>query len=181
MPIALVDPRSDRVVQVEPGEVPPFEVAPPLRWVIVPAGLPVDTRWFFDGAFLPPFRLFFRKADGVLFAISRRPELLTPPGFDPTFHFFFDSDREPDRRTERGVEATSTIRAATAAEIAAFDDERKTGEAGAFVDDKRQLATLIFLIRRLNELRQQPAQAFPALTPAQVRQGIIDEFKALPE
>ena len=68
----------------------------------------------------------------------------------------------------------------TAQEIADQDAAALDVEASNGFDQSKVLrATVTYLIQRLNELRTQPAQTFPALTAAQVRTAIIAIYKTL--
>lgn len=64
---------------------------------------------------------------------------------------------------------------------AAVPDTAQTNIAGQVFDsNKLLLAVTTYMIQRLNELRTQPAQSFPALTANQVRTAVIAIYKALP-
>jgi hypothetical protein len=123
------------------------------------------------------FTLYFRRVDGVLFAVNYQG-LPHPSGFDPAQHFFFDADRQPNQRTERGVEATSAIRPATPDELAAFDAAQLDAEARNLVDLPLTRALIAYLRARLNEHRQAPNQGRPPLTPEEMRRDLIAEYKA---
>lgn len=84
----------------------------------------------------------------------------------------------PDKRTQRWDGATD-VRPATPAEVAAFDASEADAEArGAFDNTKAIKAVALYYRTQINEVRA--ALLLPPLTVADVRQGIIDAYKALP-
>ena len=89
-------------------------------------------------------------------------------------------ERHPDPRLERADPASPTkTRPATAPEIAAYDAERTDTEAQATADRNKALkATLVCLRAQLNVLRAAPGP-LPALTLAELRQCVVDAYKAL--
>lgn len=75
--------------------------------------------------------------------------------------------------------SNAQVDAIIAAHVPPTADQAKTAEAAQRVDDKFTLATLIYVMKRINEVRTQPAQAFPALTAQDVRAGIAAEYRNL--
>lgn len=46
--------------------------------------------------------------------------------------------------------------------------------------EKFLIAAVLYVLDQENEVRTQPMTAFPALTPAQARQGIVEKWRSLP-
>lgn len=98
--------------------------------------------------------------------------------FDAATQVMLDLPDFPDVRTQRWDGATG-VRNATPAELTAYDTAQVDREATANFDNAKALkAAALYFRARINELR-----AFHSLAPltiADVRQGVIDAYKALP-
>lgn len=73
----------------------------------------------------------------------------------------------------------AVVDATIAAHVPRTPNQLKDAEADSTLDSKIWKATIIFIMKRLNELRTQPGQTFPALSGQDVRDGIRQEYRNL--
>ncbi|WP_447983776.1 hypothetical protein [Nitrospira sp. Nam74] len=101
-----------------------------------------------------------------------------PFPFDADTEGLVEVDEYQDRLLKKvvaGVVVDKTAQEIADQSAAALDTEATS----RFDENKLLRATVTYLIQRLNEVRTQPAQTFPALTATQVRTAVIGIYKTL--
>lgn len=97
------------------------------------------------------------------------------PIFDSSVQDVIETgERHPDPRTERVNVATKTLRPATTAEIAIWDNEQKDAQAKAEVDARFMRALVLTLLDVIDA--RHPATL---VDRAAFRQAAIDKYKTL--